>query len=517
MAVQVVELPTQPSSTAGASIANMLEDVSNDYVQQKNAKDRRQQELDDAGTRRQNELADIQSNRAYTDERDDKEHAFQESEFDHHQAAIEKASALHRKDELKDHITEMLVNGGFLDPDRVDDPASVKAAWSAARRDGTLQKYSDLINHGYLAIDKIGDPQAVADAQAKAAKASTAAYGAAAAQKAAAAGAAGDVSSQIAAETAKIAQIEDATRQAAMVASQPPSQASVIKAATALASQTARVPGHPSQAEIQAQIPQAQATLKQQNEENAMQADQQAKILIAPHQRILASLSTRAGQFEKAGIFANPEDSAPAAPDATPALAPATGGFSQNAAALRAKLVGGQPAPGTPAPAATPGSPVGAPPSPTPAALQPLPGGASEPLIQQENQRRAAAAQTASGADWQKNLANPYDDTLDQIQQLTELANNLRNPPAVRGEIPQDPDQRAQQLAEVNAKLAALQAQLQIKKRKMLGLNSAQTLGMPATGSATAVPALSNADGSTPTPPPATAWWGGPSTGADTE
>ena len=385
MAVQVVELPTQPQPTWGQDLGAVFQEAGQGYAREQDKLKSRAQQLEDERRRRQEMLSDTQSARDYEDSRIEKEHEFERTDFDYKQAAQEKISQLHQSGELQRIITTTLVNSGYLSPDDVGNKDAIRTAYLAAQRDGLIQKYTDLVQHGYLKVEDITDPKKVADAQALAAKDSTAAFKAGQAQRGAALGAAGSVQNQIVKEQAAIAQIEDRARQAAAAAAAPPDPRQVQTVAAQMAAQTARVPGHPSQAEIQAAMGPAAEQIKAQNEMNARQADEQAKVLIAPHQRILASLSTRAGQFEKNQIFATPDDSDTAAASPAANLAPASGGVDQNRAAARAAF-GGSPS-GAAAPATAPAAASPAPNTLSDAGADPQ--GAA--IINAENARRSQA------------------------------------------------------------------------------------------------------------------------------
>jgi hypothetical protein len=513
--VQVVELPTQPAPLGLADLGAALAQGAEGYVSEQEKRRLRQQQLDDEARRRTEQLQDVASERDYQTQRDASTRALDRSDFDYQEAARQRVLDLHNKGEYKQKVIDALISEHYLSPDDVDKPGAFASAYAAAKKDGLVQRYNDLISRGYLKVDQIDDPKAVDAAQAQAAADSTAAFKAGPTQKA---NVSAYVNQLYAAHQNTVARLEAAEA----AANSDPSQATPSPAdVNNLAAQMARA-ANPGQTLTPAMVAEQAQAAGQKLMEQAMYAQQQrnaqAKVLLPALQRQAASEAAQLENFSKQGIVPTALPTDDTAGDNSTALAQPQAAPPPNAraaaiAALAGKAppAGAQPA-GSPAQVLQQPGPVGAAPAPTPAALQPLPNTNNDALIAQENQRRQAAAQQASAGKWQTNLANPYDETLDKIQELTQLANNLRNPPNIRGEIPQDPQQRAEQLAQVNAQLAALQTQLLQRKRKMLGVPDGSPLGMPATGAATGVPTVSDANGSVPTAPPNANWWAPTST-----
>jgi hypothetical protein len=325
MAIQVIDLPTQPSSNAGADLAQVLSGAADDYVSRQDAQKRRQQQLDDEARRRQEQLSDVASARDFETGRDATSRAFEMTEFDRHEAVAEKARTMHAKGDLRDAVVQMLITSRppYLSPDQADNQAAIQAAWDAAKRDGMLDKYSDLIHHGYLKIDDIGDPKAVEAAQQKAADASSAGFTSASQTKAAASSAAGNVAAQIRQEQGKVESLQSAVQQATSNAQNPP-QDEIMKEAVRLASAVAGPGKVPSRQQISDSMEQASQSVAGKYATLAAQLDAQAKAFIPEHLKIIQGLEGRASQFEKNNIFATPDDSADPA-DATAAAAPAPG------------------------------------------------------------------------------------------------------------------------------------------------------------------------------------------------
>jgi hypothetical protein len=520
MAVQVVELPQQPSPMGLEYLGNALQEGAQGYVAEKDKERARQNQLDDEARRRSEALSDVQDQRAYQSDRDKQNRLLDRSDADYIEKARADAAALHEKGEYKAKITAALVEEGYLSPDKIDDQASVQAAWAAAKHDGVVQRYQALVSGGFLKVGDLDDPKKVAAAQDAAAKDSTAKAKTALDNRQAGVSAAGSVATQIQQEQAKIRQIEGAAQSAVMAASQPPSQQAVMSAAAQLAAQSARIRDRPSRDEIQAAIPQATAELRQHLQEAAAQADQQAKILIADHERSLAALTARATQFDKAGIFAEPttEDAGDdAGPDVLSPAAPAANPAANKAAVLGSlfgRPAAGGPAGGAPAPAPAPAAQPG--PGPAPAAApqsQPAPtqGGFPDLTSMAASAVGAGAGHVvdalgdigsgASGAIADRIRANTNllggnpTPALTPVQQALGDSNQLKTQIAVI--LKQNPNADVSALRQ---KLTAAQMRLQqLQQQKLAAAGTSQdTLGQPATLSAAGQPAFSDAGGASP-------------------
>lgn len=481
--VQVIELPQQPSATGLAALGQVFQEAGVGYAQDKRAQMLRQQQLDDEARRRQNQLSDTQSSRE-----------FERTEFDYQQAAVQKASDLHSKGEFKQHIAQMLANNGYLDPDKLDDQAAIHVAWAAFQRDGLAQKYADLINHGYLPMDKIGDPQAVADAQAKAAAASAAAFGASADQKANAVADAAKLAKQHDQTVAQLSQMEaEASKDPAL---EQPSAHDVQNRAAQLARDAN--PGRAITPQLVAQQMQAAASeLRDQAIQAQMQRTQQAKAVLPSLQRQAQSEGARLDHYEKMGIFANPEDGEAAPPAPASTLAPAAGGAPPAAAQQSAfAALTGKGAPVVAGAAPTP--------APPPTGSSPTSAGGAGPdgfNFDQDPVQQMAADQAQQGRDVRaEQIAAPAQQAASEI---SDIENQLR---AAFANPNKDP-----------GLITSLQAKRQALLQKLKALRTAQatptaTLTPPpvATGSPTASPAFSDANGSAPTPPPAATWWQSP-------
>jgi hypothetical protein len=499
MAVQVVELPTQPTPMGYADLGNAFQEAAQGYVAEKDKDKAREQLLSDEAKRRQNALDDLQSSRDYQDQRDAKNRSLDRSDEDYRAAANERVLELHKKGELRDHIAEALVNAGYLDPEKVDDQSALQAAWVKAQHDGLIARYSDMINHGDLSIDDIGDQKKVAEAQTKAAARSQAAVAAGVANKQAGVDAAGSVQSQLAQEQAKVDAMTNAVQQATSNAQNPPA-AEVSREASRIATEAAGGKP-PSRAQIQQSMDQAAQTVSQKYQQLAAQLDAQAKVVIPEHLKVIQGLEARAQQFEKQNIFGDPDAPAPA-PAGTQTLSSPAPSAAGNKAAVLGSLFGRPapapaaagaatpPAPGQPAPAPTPASvaAAGTPPTAAPAGT-PAPAGGFPDLT------TAAADALGTGAG---HVANALTDVgtgaegagsalVDRIRQNTNLLGGNPTPgltplQATVGEANQLKTQIAVILKQnPNADVSALRQKLTAAQMKLQALQK-QTLATSAGG-----------------------------------
>ncbi len=504
--VQVIDLPQQPTPMGWADLGQSLAQGAQGYVETQKEREHRAQML-----------ADIQDARDYQQRQQQAEHVFESTEYDRREKAQTEMQALREKGQLQQKLVAALINEGYLSPNDADNKTAIATAFAAARRDGLVQKYSDLINHGYLNIAGIDDPQKVADAQAAAAKDTAGTFHQQIQDRADAKDTANAVSAQAEQLAARMQQIEaDASIDPEKAAAAPPDPTKVANNAAQLA-RAANNGKPPSQAQVAGQMDAAATKIQQNNYLIAQQRQAAAKTLLPSMQRTYQELQTRLAQFEKMGImpsgtpFAGPDETPDTGTDAATTLGQPAAVDPQAREKAIAVLAGKTPATAPTAAAASPAvrAPVGAPPSPTPTSLQPLQNPNNEALIQQENARRATVAQGKSAQDWQANLANPYNAQLDKVKELQDWINVLRNP-LPGGGIPLTAQDRAERLSVAQQQLAQEQAKLEAARRAMLGLNAAQTLGQPATGSVTGSPALSNAAGSTPAAPAGSNWWATP-------
>lgn len=539
MAAQVIELPKQPDVMGWADLGAALDQGAQGYVSQQEKLKLRQQQLEDEARRRTQQLQDVQSARDYTDTRDAASRTADLQDFSARSQIQEQFAKLRQSGELWDKITTALKDEVGLDPQYIgvnpNDPdtqrtnpagvAAVKAAIEKSKQTfnekthiSLYETFMDQLANGELNPSEIDDP-----------KARDAALVKTIARKKAALAASQDKQANTNAYVNQLySQYQDTLtrlQEAEADAASDPGQATPDAATVRKAAIDAALQANPklTRNDLTEKLIADQMPAATQKATDDLRYAQQMKLQAA--KQIIPALTRQVAQEESAlAVYGkqgtNPTvvsggggSSSPASVLSPTSTAP---NLDVQGAAIAALAGKGPPAGATGAPPPTQvlqqPSAGGAPPAPTPASLQALPNQNNDALIAQENQRRQAAAQQASAGKWQTNLANPYDETLDQIQQLTQYANVLRNPVATRGETPMSPQDRATTLAQVRAKLSALQTQLLQRKRKMLGVPDGATLGMPATGAATGVPALSDANGAKPTPPPAANWWAPPGT-----
>lgn len=203
-------------------------------------------------------------------------------------------------------------------------------------------------------------------------------------------------------------------------------------------------------------------------------------------------------QYEKFGVFANPDDAEAAAPGPAATLAPAAG-VTPPAAAQQsafAALTGKTPPVAAGAATAPAGPPV--------TGSAPTSAGGAGPdgfNYDQNPVQQMAADQAQQGRD--ARAAQIQAPIQQAASEISDVENQLR---AAFAAPQKDP-----------GLITSLQAKRQALLQKLKALRTSQaiptaTLTPPpvATGSETASPAFSDASGSAPTPPPAATWWQSP-------
>ena len=543
MAVQVINLPAQPAALGWADLGQSLSQAAEGYVSEQDKRKARQQQLEDEARRRTQALEDVASERGYQTTRDASNRTADLQDFSARSQIQAQLAKLSQSGELWDKLTTALKDEVGLDPQYIgvnpNDPdtqktnpagvAAVKAAIEKSKQTfdekthlSLYETFMDQLANGELDPSEIDDPKARNAALVKTIARKKAGLAASQAQQA---NTTAYVNQLYAQHQDTLARLKDAEADAAFDPSlATPNPEDVRKAAIDAALQANK---NLTKNDLNEKLIAAQMPAATQKAIEELRYAQQMKLQAA--KQIIPALTRQVAQEESA-LAAYGQGITPAvvsggvgasSPTPTPTR---TAPYPDARAAAIAALAGKGPpagATGAPPPAQTlqQPRPVGAAPSPTPAALQPLPG--TGPVIQAENQRRAQAAQAASAGKWQTNLANPYDDTLDKIADVQNGIKILSDPNYAKGydwsqapgsRVPFTPQQRAQALSDLQAQMAALQTQLQQRKRKMLGVPDNAILGMPATGAATGVPAVSDSNGAMPTPPPAANWLAPPGT-----
>lgn len=453
---QVVLLPSAPN-TGLESLGESLARVGSDYVQNDRANTRaalqRQQKLEDVASERDYETSTADRNRAnkLTDEKSTREAA----------------------------VKAELVRLGFLAADKIDAPITDPAVAAAATefdKSALATRYAEAIKAGDLTYDDLGDEAKVTAGLAK--------YSARAAtntrfgedQRAAA------VTSQNSAATeyqTLLAKANSLDQELAKPAPEP-TQQQIISAAQAVV----KANGQPlSDKAIQEAIPEATDKLRQQNliiwSQNKQQMLIQRQLLDNQLRDNAARQNTATNRF---GVVGTPAPAAPppAAPSGPPApnLASAQASFAARLAA--------------PAASAAPAAPVSG-------------GSPYASLFAQDQQEKATALKTQNST-----LADPYNEALDRKQQILDELNTVQaglNPAAATppvadvnplGGMPMQnaalrltPDQQQQRVTQLQQQLAAINQEVEAKRRTMLGLDGAPAF-------ATTAPAISNSQGTVP-------------------
>jgi hypothetical protein len=434
---------------------------------------------DEEARLRANQLADIQSARDYQDRRYATERRDRRDEVNAERLYAGKAE---------------LMRLGYLDPKDFDNPQAVSAALAKVHADGTAAKYKAAIEAGDLSYADLasGDEAKITAGLQKyserAAKETTRREGATAGGTAQAA----DVQRR---QRALDQQNNALTQQIASFESESakrPSQQEIEIRAAEIASPTAKSPGNPTAAEIAAQRPMAEQSLRQEGQEALFARVQAAKEQIALNRQQQMALTaqseplTRQGFFAPASVFADPT-SEPAAAAPAPTTPPVS--LDQARAILQQKYG----APATPAP------------NP---ALAPLPG--DDPIIAEENARRKQQG-------IQSQFIDPVNQALARVDSAKQHVAALRTVPvptpnmAMGGQgmnfpaaaIVRSPQDRAQALSVALTELQTAQQQLQDAQRRRLSVQD-PTVAAAQPG----MPTASNANGTTPFPfSSSPQWW----------
>lgn len=449
-------------------LGNLLMSEGQDYQQ-------RQRQLQDEARHRTQQLQDI-----------DSQHAWTQSENDRNNAAVLSREKALQGIRTQDDAIRVLVSEGLLAPADINDPGKIAAASELAKQKGIDQLYSDLLNtpdesgKPILSRDDLGNPQAINTAKAKlsAVKAAKIAFGDSQAKNAQ--GELGRIAGQINQVQSQAAALDQKLGAPAPALSPDEIQNAAIQ----IAGQSH--PGKPpSMQEIAAAMPQA----KQQLEQAALQKWAMDKQDAQVQRGVLSSqLQDLRYQYDalvnKFGVAPQP-GSIGGQPAAAPSLGnpQAEASPQQKAAAAAAALAGANKAP---------------PPPTGPGGVSLLANPTSDPMIAAANNRRGATS-------WQTNLADPYTQSVDKVQDLNARIQAIRqgiNPDAPAGDmmygqgtpiVPLSPDVQAKLLSDALIQQQALMRQSDVAKRAMLGLTPAQVLANPM------VPAQNNANGYAPT------------------
>lgn len=426
--------------------------------------------LEDEARRRQNQLADIASARAYEDT----------------------TYGRRRADTLADQMTARqqdaalaLVHEGLLAPADIGNAPAIAKAFEEAQRRGVDKLYTDLLTtpgpDGKPILDRanLNNPQAIEAAKTVLAQIKATAGKLQMEQPANAQatldslGAEGQqVRQQLAAVEAKLAETQPAL-----------DQQTVLNRALQLATD-AKGGKTPSKQEIQAMVGQATQEAQTQALQRWYQDKEDSKIQYQILSSRLNNIRQQQSDLTKTFQIA-PRASALVEPAAVsaPVRPPEASPEQRQAALVGAIRAAAQPA-GAPPPAA-PGAP---------AQAAPLPNPIADPIIEAENQRigqRNLSAQNSA-------LADPYNNALDELaavnQQIAQVRSGapvLRQGPDEFGAgaftVQRDPSMQARALSDLLIKQQQVTRDLEAKRRAMLGIGAAAT-----------PPVLSNASGSAP-------------------
>ncbi len=426
--------------------------------------------LEDEARRRQNQLTDVASARAYEDQ----------------------VYGRRRADTLADQTTArqqdaamILVHEGLLAPGDIGDAQKIAAAYEVARQRGLDKLYVDLTTtpgpDGKPILDRsnLNNPDAIEAAKRVLAQIKATAGKLQMEQPANAQatldslGAEGQqVRQQLASVEAKLAETQPALNEQV-----------VLNRALQLATD-AKGGKTPSKQEIQAMVAQATQEAQTQQLQRWYQDKEDAKVQYQILNARLNNIRQQQSDLTKTFQIA-PRASALVEPAAV--SAPARGAEA-SPEQRQAALVGA-------IRAAT--QPAGAPPAPVPGnapQAAALPNPIADPIIEAENRRinqRNLGAQNSA-------LADPYNQALDdlasvnqQIAQVRSGAPVLRQPADEFGAgamtVQRDPSMQAKALSDLLIKQQQVTRDLEAKRRAMLGIGAAVT-----------APVLSNAAGSTP-------------------
>lgn len=478
----VVELPSAPVTGYG-DLGRILLQGASGYGQLK-------LHNDEEARRRAQQLQDVQSQRDYETQR----------------AETQRKNL--RADELnrtQQQIALALVNERLLDPSDLNDPQKVAAAFAKAKELGLYKEYQDLLNTPdlnavpdaagnlppLLTIGDIGDPAKVNAARQKFSVLKAAQTKRTLDTQTNAQETADNLQKKYDQVMGEADKLQTELNQPIETVVRPPAPEDVQRMAVQLALD-ANGGKQPSGKDIAAQMPVAAQQLQQQRLEMAMIHRQQVQERVKLLHETGSSLGARLNSLSSKSIFPssstfNEPSTAPAVSAPAPTADPAARQKAMQSIVDSLKGGTAATAPATPAAA-------------------PLPHATAEPLIQQENQRRAGMAEGQAAQSWQKNLADPFHDTADKINKLTQWIAVLRNPIPKPGQVPIAPADRAQMLSQALTELDALQQQSDKQKRTMLGLDPSQVLANPAVGGPPPA-AVSNANGSAPFAMQNFPWW----------
>lgn len=494
---QFITLPTA-TPTGYGQLGQVLMSGAADYAAEKRRSDDearvRANQLADAARTRSNQLADVQSTRDYASKVYDKE----------------------RADRVKDTEAEKLFAAktemmrlGYLIPDKFDDEAAVKAALTQMHSAGLLTKYQGALQSGDLTYEDLssGDETKI---NAGLAKFSTR-LGKETTRQETSVAAAQDTANSLQAQydqtQTQAASLEQDLARPVEESIKPPSQQETQNLALQLAQQTTGGK-QPSAKDIAAQLPVAQQQLQQQHLEAAMFRKQQTQERVRLLKDQAQTLGVRLNTLANRGVF--PSGKAAAGPstltDVSPAPTPVSASPNARQMVMQATIAGARGASSTPAVAVT-----------SDPSLAPLPHPEAAPVAA-ENARRAGLAQTAQTAQMGKDqqaLSDPYNESLDRINELQQQISVLSDPsyatthPLMTGQgqshVGLTPQQRAETLSAALTALDAEKAKLEQRRRSMLHLVD------PTVAAATpqAAAPFSDAMGTTPFPTfsPPVKWW----------
>ena len=460
MPLQVLPVVNQPDGLA------MLGDVigagARDYEQ-------RTRQLADEDRRRGQQLADIASARSWQHE--------ENVSSDDRRLAQEKALQEIRTQE---DIKRTLISEGLLAPGDINDQAKVSAAFELARQRGLDQLYAELTStpdengKPILSRDDFGNPAAISAAKTKLGQMKAAKLAFTDSQAKNAQTELGRIASQINQVQGAAAALDQKLGAPAPALSQDELTSAAIQIAGAAH------PGKPpSNQEIAAAMPQAKQQLEQAAVQKWMMDKQDAQVqrgvLASQLQDLRYQYDTLVNKFNVAPVPGSM--GAPAA--GAPLANPVTEASPQQRAAAAAALIPPKPpgGPGAPSLLANP---------------------TNDPIITAANDRRGAAS-------WQANLADPYTQTLDKLQELQTRKHSILQGvlpdaytsgliTAKTGQLPAplSPDEKAKLLSDTLVEEQSLMRQADQTKRAMLGLSPTQLLANPM------LPQQNNSSGYTP-------------------
>lgn len=438
----------------------------------------RKMALDDEARRRQNQLADVASARAY--------------ETDTYKNRLQLQNQM--------EIAAGLIHEGLLSPQDVNNSEAVQRAFEEGRRRGLDKLYSDLLTmpgpDGKPLLDRsqMSDPAAIERAKSVYAQIQAKSNALKLEQP-------GNASASIDALATEASQVRQqlSVVEQRLAAPQPtPDPTAITNRALQLATE-ANAGKPPSRQQIDAMVPQATQEAGQLALQRWYQDKEDSKI---QSQLLNARLNNiRQQQSDLTRTFSvAPRASSLAEPAVAPLAAPRSVEASPEqrqqalTQAIRAATGGN-------------GGPPSAPAATAPGTAPLLQNPTQEPLIAAENTRITQGNLSAQN----RALADPYNEALDNLQAVNQQIDDVRagkplvlmgggdSPSTNRLTVERDPSMQAHQLSDLLIKQQAVQRDLEAKRRLMLGLPAAVTAPTISTPTSSAPAAYSKPDD----------WWQG--------